>query len=88
MIDEDVFKANVYEAVKEAMEAQNGETYQGFADVNKFIEISGISKWDIEHKFMPHPKFKEHVYQMEGRKRYVDVHPALETMRKIFKEAN
>lgn len=86
LINEKAFKSTIQEAVIEALQSQNTQQYEGFADVSSFLEISGVSKWDLEHKFIPHPEFKKHVYQMEGRKRYIDITPALEAMRKIFKE--
>lgn len=85
LINEEAFKATIHEAVVEALSSQSEKKYYGFADVKSFIEISGVSKWDMENKFIPHPDFKKHVYKLDGNKRYIDVKPALETMRKIFK---
>lgn len=85
LINEEAFKATIHEAVVEALGSQSEQKYYGFADVKKFIDISGISKWDLENKFIPHPEFKTHVYKIDGQKRYIDVLPALEAARKIFK---
>lgn len=88
LINEEAFKATIFEAVTEALGKQNKPKYHGFADIKSFIEISGISKWDLEHKFIPHPEFRKHVYKIDGQKRYIDIEPALEAARRIFKERN
>ena len=88
LINEQAFKAAIHEAVQEALQQQNTQTYEGFADVKEFIEISGISKWDLEQKFMPHPEFKQHVHRLDGQKRYIDIKPALEAIRNIFREGS
>ncbi|WP_020006099.1 hypothetical protein [Salinicoccus albus] len=88
LIDEQAFKSLVHEAVKEALCNQSSEIYEGFADVERFIEISGISKHDLEEKIFPHPDFKQYVYQPGGRKRYIEVQPAMDSIRKIMREAS
>lgn len=52
----------------------------------KFREISGISKHDIEEKLMFHPKFRQHVYRLQGKKRYIDIKPAFKSIRELMKE--
>ncbi|WP_434121610.1 hypothetical protein [Salinicoccus roseus] len=88
MIDERALRALIKEVVKEALAEQNGQVYEGFADMPQFLEISGISRHDMEEKLMPHPQFKQHVYRLDGRKRYIDIKPALGSIRKIMKELN
>lgn len=85
LIDEKAFKSLVADAVAEALKNQKEEKYSGFANAEQFIEISGISKYDLEYKLMPHPQFKQHVYRFDGHKRYIDVQPALNSVKNIMK---
>lgn len=52
----------------------------GFADVNQFIKISGISKFDLEEKVFPDLVFQEKfMYRFgKGGKRYIKIQPAIE----------
>ena len=84
MFDTQAFKSLVQEAVTEALNEQRQDQYEGFADMVKFREISGISRHDIEEKLMPLPQFRQHVYRLSGQKRYVDVKPALEVVREVM----
>lgn len=86
LLDEQAFRALVAEAVADALSKQSHEQYEGFADATRFMEISGISKHDLEEKLMPHPTFNQHVYRLDGRKRYIDIKPALDSIRQIMKE--
>jgi hypothetical protein len=86
LLDEAVFKETIKEAVAEVIKESSQREYIGFATVKEFIEISGISTWDMENTFIPHPDFQAHVYKLNGNKRYIDIKPALEAARKIFKE--
>lgn len=53
--------------------------YIGFADVEEFIKISGISDNDLEKKVFPDKDFQQFVFRFgRGNKRYVKVQPALE----------
>lgn len=85
LIDEQAFKASIQEAVIEAINSQKQDEYEGFANVERFIKISGISKFDLEEKLMVNPIFTEHVYRLQGTKRYIDIKPALESVRKIMR---
>lgn len=85
MFNEQAFKTLVQDAVSEALRNQQETQYEGFANVEQFIEISGISKYDLEYKLMPHERFKQHVYRFDGHKRYIDIRPALDSIRSIMK---
>ncbi|MFF7217940.1 hypothetical protein [Mammaliicoccus sciuri] len=52
----------------------------GFADVNDFLKISGISKHHFENEVFPNLTFQERfVYRFgKGGKRYIEVKPAIE----------
>lgn len=54
--------------------------YIGFADVRKFVEISGISKDDFEKKVVPNREFQENCMYRFGRgsKRYIKITKAIE----------
>lgn len=53
--------------------------YIGFADVEEFVKISGISDNDLEKKVFPDKGFQQFVFRFgRGNKRYVKVQPALE----------
>ncbi|UXR86206.1 hypothetical protein [Staphylococcus felis] len=56
----------------------------GFADVQEFIKISGISEWDFEHKVCANTQFKEECMFRFGKggKRYIEIKPALEFIKK------
>lgn len=66
--------------------------YIGFADVKEFINISGISRDDLEDKVYPNKEFQEAcMYRFgKGNKRYIKVRPAIDFIeQKIFiKETN
>ncbi|WP_294583003.1 hypothetical protein [uncultured Staphylococcus sp.] len=52
----------------------------GFADVNKFIEISGISRNDLEKHVLSNKNFQNDcIYRFgRGHKRYIKIKPAIE----------
>lgn len=62
----------------------------GFADVNDFIKISGLSVNDLERKILCNTDFqKECVYRFgKGHKRYIKVDKAIDLIEKnlMFKE--
>ncbi|MFQ3906438.1 hypothetical protein ABLV94_15230 [Staphylococcus sp. Mo2-7] len=66
--------------------------YIGFADAKEFINISGISRDDLEDKVYPNKEFQEAcMYRFgKGNKRYIKVRPAIDFIeQKIFiKETN
>ena len=86
MFDTQAFKSLVQEAVTEALNDQRKDQYEGFADMARFREISGISRHDIEEKLMINPQFRQHVYRLNGQKRYVDIKPALRAIREIMEK--
>lgn len=49
--------------------------YIGFADVGKFVQISGISKDDFEKKIAPNKEFQANcMYRFgKGNKRYIKI---------------
>jgi len=89
MFDENKFQALVAEAVKQALKQQGAQEYYGYADVKQFIEISGISKRDMEDRVIPHPEFKHCVSRFDGgHKRYIHIRKGLDALDKILiKEA-
>ncbi|MFQ3871302.1 hypothetical protein [Staphylococcus sp. Mo2-1] len=66
--------------------------YIGFADAKEFINISGISRDDLEDKVYPNKEFQEAcMYRFgKGNKRYIKVRPTIDFIeQKIFiKETN
>ncbi|MFQ3853679.1 hypothetical protein ABLV90_09560 [Staphylococcus sp. 2S1] len=66
--------------------------YIGFADAKEFINISGISRDDLEDKVYPNEEFQEAcMYRFgKGNKRYIKVRPRIDFIeQKIFiKETN
>lgn len=87
MFDEKALKTLIREAVREELESFQGQQYPGYADVEQFIEISGISKRHLEYGIIPHPLFKPYVHKPQGRKRYIEVAPAMDAVKEIMKEA-
>lgn len=86
LIDEQAFKSLIQDAVKQAVK-QDEQVYQGYADVKQFIEISGISKRDMEDRVIPHPNFRHCVCRFEGgAKRYIHIRDGLDALDKIFQK--
>ena len=54
--------------------------YIGFADAIKFVEISGISKNDLEKHVYSHKEFQERCMYRFGKnhKRYIKIRPAID----------
>lgn len=88
MFNEQAFKDLIREAVREELSSVNSQKYLGYADVDQFIEISGISKRHLEYSIIPHPLFKPYIHKLEGRKRYIEIEPAMEAIRQIMKEVS
>lgn len=81
LINELELKALIEDAVNKALAQQNSYVYQGYADVKQFIEISGISKRDIEDRVIPHPDFKHCVARFDGgTKRYIHINNGLQAL--------
>lgn len=45
----------IIEAINTALAQLDKQIYQGYVDVKRFIEISGISKRDMEDRVIPYP---------------------------------
>lgn len=85
MFDEIAFQTLVSDAVKQALAQQDNQVYQGYADVKQFIEISGISKRDMEDRVIPHPAFKHCVARFDGgSKRYIHIANGLQALDNIL----
>lgn len=54
--------------------------YIGFADAIKFVEISGISKNDLEKHVYSNKEFQERCMYRFGKnhKRYIEIRPAID----------
>lgn len=55
IINEIELKYLIIEAINTALAPQDKQIYQGYVDVKRFIEISGISKRDMEDRVIPYP---------------------------------
>lgn len=87
IIDEQAFKSLIHDAVNQALKQQDTQVYQGYADVKQFIEISGISKRDMEDRVIPHPDFKHCVCRFDGgAKRYIHIKNGLIALDQIFRK--
>lgn len=85
MFDDQAFQSLVSEAVKQALAQKDTQKYHGYADVKQFIDISGISKRDMEDRVIPHPKFKGCVARFEGgTKRYIHIENGLHALDNIL----
>lgn len=85
MFDEIAFQTLVSDAVKQALAQQDNQVYQGYADVKQFIEISGISKRDMEDRVIPHPAFEHCVARFDGgSKRYIHIANGLQALDNIL----
>ena len=64
----------------------------GFADAKAFVEISGISRDDLETKVYPDKGFQEAcMYRFgKGNKRYIKIRPAIDFIEQhiFIKETN
>lgn len=73
---------SILEIVKNSIPQQE---YIGYADVNQFIKLSGISANDLELKVFPDAEFKKCIYRFgKGQKRYIEVKPAMECIKRIL----
>lgn len=85
MFDETAFKTLVKDAVNQALAQQDNQLFRGYADVKQFIEISGISKRDMEDRVIPHPAFKHCVARFDGgSKRYIHIANGLQALDNIL----
>ncbi|MHA6808101.1 hypothetical protein ACW7GW_09230 [Staphylococcus capitis subsp. urealyticus] len=54
--------------------------YIGFADANKFVKVSGISKNDLEKHVYSNKEFQQSCMYRFGKnhKRYIEIKPGIE----------
>lgn len=85
IFNENELKTLIVDAVNQALTRQDVQDYQGYADVKRFIEISGISKRDMEDRVIPHPEFKGCVSRFDGgTKRYIHINNGLQALDRIL----
>lgn len=85
IINEFELEILIVDAVNKALAQQDRSVYQGFADVKRFIEISGISKRDMEDRVIPHPEFEGCVTRFDGgSKRYIHINSGLQALDRIL----
>ena len=67
----------------------NEMQYSGYADVEKFKEMTGISDYDFKEKVLHHPSFAKVKRRFDGsRKYYIHIESGKKALEQIFKEAN
>ena len=89
IFNEQAFKTLIQDAVKEALAQQDNQIFYGYADVKKFIEISGISENDMERKVLSHPAFEHCVARFDGgNKRYIHITKGLQALDNILLREN
>lgn len=67
----------------------NEMQYAGYADVEKFKVMTGISDYDFKEKVLHHPTFAEALRRFDGsRKYYIHIENGKQALEQIFKEAN
>ncbi len=71
--------------VNQALAQQDNQLFHGYADVKQFMEISGMSKRDMEDRVIPHPDFKHCVRRFDGaNKRYIHIRDGLSALDNIL----
>lgn len=87
LFNTDEFQYLVRMAVRQELSQQDGQVYRGYADVKQFIEISGISKRDMEDRVIPHPEFEHCVGRFDGgMKRYIHIRDGLAALDRILRK--
>lgn len=85
LINEQAFKTFITQAIQESLPQQ--DKYHGFADVQRFSEISGISVSVLRAKVLHHPQFQNAVYKFDddSRKYYIDIVKGIDLLKIIMK---
>lgn len=89
LFNENAMKSLIREAIREEIKQHETQEfkYMGYADVKQFIEISGISKRDMEDRVIPHPLFKNCVCRFDGgTKRYIHIQEGLQAINNILRK--